>query len=138
MAAYRAKAIDAASNTSYEMLCFPTPDQDYAATLRYKINPLNMRGVGQLPIGDRAHTQTIISACLASAEDFDSRPGVHTERFIEHLRASINHDLQVNCPRVLGRNLDRSDGVDWAQADWRALSSYVVTIGGVNPPMDGT
>lgn len=132
LAAYRVKPIDDATDTSYELLCFPVPAEDYEAEMRYKINPLNIRETYQVPIGDRTHTQTIIEACLAAAEDFDSRPGIHNQRFLELLKMSISHDQQVNCPRTLGYNADRSDASD-VPRDWRTLNNYVVYYDGSAP-----
>lgn len=138
LAAYRVKNTVGATDTSYELLCYPAPDQDYDASLRYKINPLALRADSQLPIGDQSHVQTLIEACLAAAEDFDSRPGVHNQRFAENLRASISHDQQVNSPRALGYNADRSDAALLGSQNWRtSLSSYVVTVNGAVPAQDG-
>lgn len=131
LAAYRVKQTDDVSETRYELLCYPIPAADYAATLRYKLNPLAPRATGQLPVGDQAHMQTIIEACLSAAEDFDNRVGVHDVRYHQCLRSSISHDQQVRSPSKLGYNHDRSDCTFDQFGDLRDMDSYVVAYGGV-------
>lgn len=131
LAASRVKAVDEASNTGYELLVYPVPDQDYAVDFTYKINPVGPRPDESLPIGDQAHMQTIIEACLAAAEDFDGRAGVHMARYAERLRSSISHDRQVRSPHTLGYNPDRSDYYGGSTPDLRSLDNYAVSYNGV-------
>jgi hypothetical protein len=121
----------------YELIVYPTPDQDYSIDLTYKINPLAPTGNTLLPIGDQAHVQTLIEACLAAAERFNGEVnGPHEQEFQRRLRASISHDRQVACPDALGPNLDASDRDYYWGNDWQRRGAYgsgIVTYNGVAP-----
>lgn len=99
--------------TRHELVVYPTPSADYVLDLSYKINPYSLDADAELPLGGQAHVQTIISACLAAAADFDEYEGDKYERrFIDHLRSSISHDRKLSAPQYLGINTDTSDGAE--------------------------
>lgn len=111
----------------YELIVWPTPEQDYTIDLCYRINPLAPTGGDLLPIGDVYHVQTLLEACLAAGERFDGTiNGPHAIEFQSRLMASVSHDRMVACPETLGQNLDQSDRYEqWGS--WRDYNTYVVT-----------
>jgi hypothetical protein len=117
----------------YELLVYPTPADDYELDLRYKINPLAPTGDNVLPIGDQFHVQTLIEACLASAERFQGEMnGVHEIEFQKRLQASITYDQRKIAPHSLGPLVDHSDGHDYCpNGSWREL--YLTTV---TPPAE--
>jgi hypothetical protein len=99
--------------TRYQLIVYPTADADYTVNLTYKINPYSLDEDSALPLGGDIHVQTIISACLAAAADFDEYEGDKYEaRFREHMAASIAFDQKLSAPETLGINYDTSDSQD--------------------------
>lgn len=89
--------------TEWEMIVYPTPDQDYQVQGQMQINPVVPGATGDLPLGGQPHDQTIIEACLAEWEMFDDYGGTaHQQRFMECLISSVSHDRNVSCPKRAG------------------------------------
>jgi hypothetical protein len=132
LAAVQVKSPDQASPTSYELIVYPTSDDDYEVNLRYKINPYSLDDTYALPLGGQAHVQTVLAACLAEAAAFDELESDKYEvRFIERLRASISHDRKLSAPETLGINYDTSDATDYYDSapvtrwqSWGNLTTY--------------
>lgn len=92
--AVRQKAHVPATGLRYEALFYPTPDASYTATYRYLVAPDTLDGTNIYPYGGAMHSETILEAVLAAAEEkIDNDPqGVHYLRFMECLGASIRTD----------------------------------------------
>lgn len=105
----RPKKLDESTGTRYEVLFWPVPDQAYGLTYTYSVAPHMLGSEVALPFGGQNNMQTIIEACLAAAEEVQGKAGLHSERFMEHMKASVSHDRKINSPQTLGRNHDRSD-----------------------------
>jgi hypothetical protein len=130
-AGLRVKPLDkAAGGTTWEVLFYPPPDDAYELSFPYSVNPIGMDNEATLPYGGQVHAQTIIEACLTSAEEQKGLVnGPHAVKYLECLRASVSIDRRAACPHTLGYNGDQSDRPD---DDWlyRDLDSGVITYGG--------
>lgn len=116
--------------TRWQLLVWPTPDDDYSLHYRYRTNPgLLSSGIAK-PVGGMPHAQTVIESCLMAA---DAMLGIkdagRQERYMELLRSSVSHDRNANAPDTLGRIRDASDGVD--DDDWRDHFASPVTYNSV-------
>lgn len=119
------------SGTRWEIVFWPTPDDEYSLHYRYRSNPgLLSSGIAK-PVGGMPHAQTVIESCLLAADALMGVKDVaRQERYMELLRASVSHDRNANAPAGLGRIRDGSDGYD--DGDWRdGLSPQPVTYNGV-------
>lgn len=93
-----------------QILAFwPISDQAYTIHLRYSVLPDALSTKNIHPYGGRAHSQTIMNACLAAMEEFDGQLGVHTMLFKEGLASSIDHDRKVKA-QTIGYNGNHSFG----------------------------
>jgi hypothetical protein len=126
MAAYRIKDTLGLHETAYELLVYPTPDEDYEAYAPVKINPLVVGSTQEVPLGGQPHRQTILAACLAECAAFNEEDDRYEQRFMRRLMASISHDQQVSCPPMLGANVDRSDS-NGSFGDWRDRGRFLVS-----------
>lgn len=127
---------DEAGGTRYELLVFPVPDAAYVLDLPYRINPTLPGEDLSVPLGGQPHEQTLIESCLAAAEMFDEfASGVHQQKYMMRLKASVSHDRQAVSPFNLGVNGDNSDrNYGFNESQWRAsLGGLGVTYGGVFP-----
>lgn len=103
VAAIRPKAHDGTQNTRYEILFWPTPDDAYTLSYRYRVNLLSLSDTRQFPPGAQTHAEAILTSCLAAAEQMrDGKAGLHTERFGVLLAASVSADRRGSCPERLG------------------------------------
>lgn len=130
MCAIQLASADEGIGTHYQLLLYPTPDEAYALSLPYRINPTIPGLAGSVPLGGQPLEQTLIEACLAEASSFDEfDDGRHEIRFKERLRAAISHDRQVSSPFNLGYNRDASDC--YVRTDEQRLNpALVVTYNG--------
>lgn len=115
--------------TRYELIVYPTPDQDYEVLLRYQVNPDAGAEDGDTLLGGQPHAQTIIESCLAAVEQGAGKAGIHGKQFMELLRSSVSHDRCSNSCPMLGYNGDVrmvSDG----EMNWRDCQDYFVTYNG--------
>lgn len=111
--AIRPKAIDMTTSTTYELLLSPASDAAYSLHYHYRVAIPALDSANGVPPGGEAHGELYLEACLAAAEQkLQDTMGLHTQRFMECLAASVSHDRRVSCPDTLGFNRDRSDGFD--------------------------
>jgi len=101
-------ACDGTTGQRYDMQVHPTPDTNYTMHYRYIVQ-LDKLATGKYPLGGPAHSQTILAACLASAELYknDAR-GVHYAEFMTRLATSIAHDRKTTSPAFMGYSGDSS------------------------------
>ncbi len=93
----------------FQLYLFPLADQAYTLQFTYWINCNDIDTQRPYPYGGAQHSETIIAACLASAEqEQDDMAGVMTNRFQSMLAGSINVDRR-NKPQLTGYCGDRSD-----------------------------
>lgn len=128
MAAVRPKAATGTVGQRFEMLFWPTPDDSYVLSFRYRILPTALGGdTGEhsYPLGSAVHAETLIASCLAAAEHrINDARGQEYQYFIERLQASIAADLEQQ-PDSLGYNGNVKSGtVRWTHGDQ-------CTVGGI-------
>jgi hypothetical protein len=93
--AVRTRSNVGTSGTAYELLVSPIPDTTYAVQVRYAITPTTISAANPHPLGGPQHSQTIIEACLAAAEEtLGDTEGIHANRFAALLAISISLDQQ--------------------------------------------
>ncbi len=93
------------------LMVWPTTDQAYTVSLRYSVLAEALSTKNPYPYGGPAHSQTILQACLAKAEQRDGMIGVHTQLYQAALEASKDFDRRVKAqtlgnmagPRYLAR-----------------------------------
>lgn len=111
-AAIRPKATDGAAAQKFEMILWPVPDCQIELTYRYFVLPQTLSNENPYPYGGQAHSETILESCLAIAEQrLNDIKGIHWEKFMERLAASIQIDRKTSGADFLGYNADRSDGM---------------------------
>jgi hypothetical protein len=134
LAAVRPKPPTPGMGTRYELLVWPTPDDDYEVTFRYQFSPGMLDDETALPFGGQDHMQTLIEACLAAAEESSpTGPGVHSQLFAQLLQASVMRDRDLHAPDTYGQNIDRSDsaGDPFRYSDYHSCDENIVTYNGV-------
>ena len=78
------------------------------------------------------HAETILESCLAIAEQrMENQSGIHSQKFVERLTASVAHDKQYYTPERGGYNADRSDHGYMSENEFRRYFGDVVDYGGV-------
>lgn len=115
-AAVRPKERDAGSipNTGqrHEILLDPTPDAVYVLTYKYQRNPDTISALNPYHYGGPQHSETVLTACLAAAEDTkEDSKDVQNAKFAENLAASIAIDKAMSTPDTLGYCGDPGVGV---------------------------
>ena len=92
---------------------WPSISSAVVVSYRYRVRPSHdVTQTNKHPYGASDHSETILSACLAAAEQkLDNERGSHYTRFMACLAASIEVDSRTNRPENLGYNSDNSDGV---------------------------
>lgn len=100
---------NAIGGVTWELWLAPAPDDEYTLVLPYKANPLTMSDEASLPYGGQEHHETLIEACLSAAEAHQEKKGMHHERFLTMLAASISRDQKQSSPDTIGYNRDPSD-----------------------------
>ena len=104
-AAVRPKAQDGEGSQRFEILFWPTPDAAYTLTYRYIAVPTGIASNRPFPLGGEAHSDTIKQSCLAAAEFLrDDERGIHHQRFVEMLAASVSRDTQLTERNFYGYN----------------------------------
>lgn len=87
----------AGGKTTWQVLLYPRPDAVYTLNYRYAIDP-PLDSDDTYHLGGSVHSETVLEACLAAAEKL-RRPelgdGVHYQRFMERLKASISVDMEM-------------------------------------------
>lgn len=93
----------------FQLFVFPLADQQYSLQFTYYLNVDDLDVNRPYPYGGAQHRDAIISACCAAAEQkIDDMAGPQSQRYQEHLLASIAIDRR-NKPQLTGYNADRSD-----------------------------
>jgi len=101
---------------------WPTPDSAYALTYRYHAMMHKLSAGAPYPLGGAQHSQTVLASCMAQAELlFNDEKGIHWDRYMELLAASVQMDLTDHAPEKLGYNSDNSDGE--CSYPWRGRAS---------------
>lgn len=96
--AIRSKDGELSTETQYEAILWPVPDGTYTLSYRYAIEPPTLSDENIYPLGNVAHSECILEACLAAAEKTltpESTSGYHQQRFAECLAASVKLDMEV-------------------------------------------
>jgi len=93
----------------WELILWPIPDAVYKLNVPYSINAEHLSDDTSLPLGGQPHAQTLIESCLAAAENMSGQKGVHTEKLMLCLQASIGHDREVESPDTMGVSHDHYD-----------------------------
>lgn len=109
---YRVKrGQDGISGTGHELVFFPVPSGDLEMNLTYRVDPEWLINDGEIPEGGVAHSKVLLHAALASIDELiEGRdPSYHSQRYMEHLQASIKFDQQLATPATLGFDFDGSD-----------------------------
>jgi hypothetical protein len=91
-----------------EVLLYPVPNGPYTLSYRYKLLPSALNASTQIyALGSMAHTETILAACKAAAEEtMDDTMGLWASRYAERLAASISLDREQQRGEYLGYNGD--------------------------------
>lgn len=112
LAAQHPLKVDHSQSQRWELIVYPTPDATYTASYTANLLPDALFEAKPYPYGGPEHSEAIVAACLAAAEQhIDDMQGVHTAAFGIQLAAAIKADKQRR-PRNLGYNRDLSDGLD--------------------------
>ena len=120
--------------TRYEMLLYPVPDQAYTLHYRYEVNPKFIVQDQEYPLGGQPHSQTILEACLLSADLFRNvARSPHELEYMKCLQASISYDRQLTSPDTLGTDYDGSDRPSDAFSDIHDADLNLVTYTGYSP-----
>ncbi len=108
-----------------ELFFFPTTDVEFTVTFPYYILANYLDGTHPYAYGGMAHAETILESCLAIAEQrYDDAAGVHSEKYLERLAASIATDRRLK-PQTGLRNTDESDLEErYGWRDREALATY--------------
>lgn len=100
-AAVRPKRSEGDGVQRWEVLFYPTPNDNRTLHYRYSVAPPPISADRKWPYGGKQHAETILQSCLAVAEERETKAqGPATARFMERLAASIQLDLQT------GRNTE--------------------------------
>lgn len=99
-AAIRPRPNQGDAEQRWEVMFYPTPNTAYELSYSYSINPKNLSKTNKYPLGGTGHSETILEAVLAVAEDriLKKPRGPHRENFLERLAASISLDNQTKTP----------------------------------------
>lgn len=131
IACYRPKDTPSGAGTSYELLVYPKPDQNYQVSVPYAINPALLADDTHLPYGGPVHAQTIIEACLCAGEEAIGQRGVHADAYLTCLRASVSQDRKLSSPESLGFNREQPDR-SVTFGSWHDCDANIVTYNGLS------
>ena len=106
----RPKSIDGSVSQRFEAVFWPKPNAANNISYRYYVIPAMITNDLPYPYGGAVHSETILESCLAIAEQrLNDSKGLHWDKFMERLAASIQYDLKTSCPDYFGYNGDNSD-----------------------------
>lgn len=126
-AGIRPKTTDGAAIQRHEVLFWPTPASDVSLQYSYFVLPQSLTVDNPYPYGTAMHGETILQSCLSIAEQrLNDEKGMHWEKFLERLAASIQYDRKANNLEFIGYNGDNSDGTGWD----RASRVNLITVNG--------
>lgn len=136
-AAVRVKEKGDSTPTSYELLLWPTPDDEYTIQFQYRVNP-DTSGYDSLPAlvdsidlhgGDRYSEMFLEAAFLAADEVMGVKRSVHDERFIRAVINAVGSDRLTSSPDSMGYNGDPSMGRSF-NGDWHEYDENTVSYNG--------
>lgn len=128
-AAVRPKSFSGSTGQRHEILFWPTPDDAYKLYYRYKVSPDLITSTNKYLRGGQPHAETLRESCLSTAEaQMFGTKGLHYERFVTCLMASISHDKTLTAER-LGVDRDGSDSY-FDYSDVHNASAQKVTYTG--------
>jgi len=108
-AAIRPKTTDGTDGQRFQALFWPRPNSAWNLIYSYSVLPNKLSESYPYPYGGMAHTETILSAMLATVEQMgDNVEGVHYNTFVRNLTASIKVDQNL-CPDHFGYVGDQSN-----------------------------
>lgn len=112
---------ESTSEQRFKLSLWPFPDKTYDLLFSYTVYAKAMSSAGysvlddlHVPIGGAYHSETILSSCLAVAEqivDEFNNPGKMQAKFVERLSASISYDRRNMLPDGFGYNGDHSNSI---------------------------
>lgn len=106
----RAKSSDGTGGQRWEIGWWQVPDAARTVYGRMRVHPSKLTFARPCPLGGMVHGEAMLESMLAIAESkLDDAIGIHHERFMGMLAASIEQDLQNQSPETLGVNGDHSD-----------------------------
>lgn len=116
-----------------QLRVWPTADQAYTLRFQYYIHPNALSDNRPYTYGGMAHAELFIESCLAVAEQrLDDAMGIHTQKFMERLAASMSLDRR-NKPQLTGYNGDRSDGLSLDRRRNMHGWGPTITFNGIEP-----
>jgi hypothetical protein len=122
----RPKTFQGSVGTRWEVVFDPAPNAAYILDYYYRAQPNMMTATNPIPYGGMLHSATLMSSCLAVAEErFNDQPGPHRAQFQERLMSSIDLDELQSAPRTLG--VDRRRFSEEYLREHQGLVSYPVT-----------
>ena len=131
-AAVRAKTSNGSDGQRFELLVWPKPDDAYTLSYKYHAIQAKLTTSNPYPLGGQMHAETILESCLAIAEQrMENQSGVHSQKFVERLTASVAHDKLYNTPERGGYNADRSDHGYMSENEFRRYFGDIVDYDGV-------
>ena len=104
-AAIRPKRSEGDGVQRWEVVFYPTPNEDRTLYYRYTIAPPPIGEDRKWPYGGKQHAETILQSCLAVAESRatkDGTPGPASAKFMERLAASIQLDKMASAESAEG------------------------------------
>lgn len=129
VAATRPLTTDQTTGQRWDLMLYPTPDAVYSLYGRMIVLP-NTLGSAEYPYGGEHHANTMLQACLATAEERENGGrGPQYAAWISALNASIGIDRSATMPENFGYN---GNGKRGNAFDPYAYSRYV-TVNGVLP-----
>jgi hypothetical protein len=95
-AATRPVASDGSGRQQWEVVFYPTPNEERTLEYRYSLIPETLSTAKPYPLGGRQYAELLLQSCLAVLEQREKKAeGVATARYIERLAAAIQLDVQV-------------------------------------------
>lgn len=87
-----------------QLLVYPRPDAAYTLHYRAVLNPYSLPNPTSTPLGSPEHAETILVACLATAEEIvgDSKTMPYSKRYPELLRSSVFRDREEGSSDTMG------------------------------------
>jgi hypothetical protein len=97
--------------SGFQTVFWPAPDAAYILKYKYvAVQGDENESSAATFLGGAQHSETILSSCLAIAEEYAETPSTrYRELFLQRLGASIMLDRRMTSPDNFGANIDRSD-----------------------------
>lgn len=111
----------------FQATLWPTPDAVYTLTYQYHVLMDAVTSGAPYTYGGMAHSETILEACLAAAEQqADDEIGIHSQLYEQRLAESIKYDNQLEA-EFFGYNGD--PGMDRGGYDRRNFMNRTTVAG---------